>query len=127
MRLASEEPNIIAHVVKWQSISSYLLRKWMLVGENGPLPISYTEASWMGILNFRKSVWDDQLLGIVRMDACKMPELQDSSIPFSGLRPVYAKRWPELANKPFFLGIGDGAAANIGSKCIDSSYVARVL
>jgi gluconokinase len=38
-----------------------------------------------------------------------------------GLRKQFAKRWPELRHVPFYLGIADGAAANIGSKCLNDS------
>jgi gluconokinase len=124
LRLHHEEPDRVARVAKWQSISSYLLTKWMLAGERGPLPMSFSEASWTGLLDFRRCEWDDRLLALVGMDVHKMPTLQDSSVPVSGLRAAYAAEWPELANVPFFLGIGDGAAANIGSKCIDASRIA---
>ncbi|GLE01688.1 hypothetical protein PINS_up010522 [Pythium insidiosum] len=122
-RLHHEEPNTVARVHKWQSITSYLLRKWTLAGDR-PLPISFTEASWTGLLDVRRGVWDAPLLELVRMPLDKMPDVQDSRVPVSGLRPVFARRWPELANAPFFLGIGDGAAANVGSKCVDSSRIA---
>ncbi|TMW60366.1 hypothetical protein Poli38472_000408 [Pythium oligandrum] len=123
LRLHHEEPALLERVHKWQSISSYLLSKWMLAGDKA-LPMSFSEASWAGLLDFRQHQWDQPLLDLVHMDKAKMPELQDSSVPISGLRPAYIKRWPELANRPFFLGIGDGAAANIGSKAINSSRIA---
>ncbi|KAL7448183.1 hypothetical protein ACHAWC_000424 [Mediolabrus comicus] len=36
---------------------------------------------------------------------------------YDGTNNIYWDRWPELRQCRFFLGIGDGAAANIGSKC----------
>ncbi|KAL7452788.1 hypothetical protein ACHAWC_004523, partial [Mediolabrus comicus] len=36
---------------------------------------------------------------------------------YNGTKNVYWDRWPELRQCQFFLGVGDGAAANIGSKC----------
>ena len=35
----------------------------------------------------------------------------------SDLAPTYAARWPALANVPFCLAVGDGAAANVGEGC----------
>ncbi|KAJ0401017.1 hypothetical protein P43SY_009897 [Pythium insidiosum] len=122
-RLHHEEPNTVARVHRWQSITSYLFRKWMLAGDR-PLPMSFTEASWTGLLDVRRGVWDGPLLELVGMPLDKMPDVQDSRVPVSGLRPSFARRWTELADVPFFLGIGDGAAANVGSKCVDSSRIA---
>lgn len=124
LRLHHEAPSEVERVFKWQSISGYLIGKWTTAASRGRgcLPISYSEASWMGLLDFRHARWDLPLLEIVRMDAEKMPPVADSSIPFAGLKPAFSRRWPELQNVPFFLGVGDGAAANIGSKCLDPSY-----
>ncbi|RMX65855.1 hypothetical protein DD238_002778 [Peronospora effusa] len=127
LRLHEEEPSVVQQVVKWQSISGYLIGKWTTVAQNGCLPISFSEASWMGLLDFRRSQWDSRLLELVGMDSSKMPPLADSSVPFVGLNATFSRRWPELKNVPFFLGVSDGAAANIGSKCINGSYVVTKL
>ncbi|CAH0486528.1 unnamed protein product [Peronospora farinosa] len=127
LRLHEEEPSVVQQVVKWQSISGYLIGKWTTVAQNGCLPISFSEASWMGLLDFRRSQWDSRLLELVGMDSSKMPPLADSSVPFVGLNGTFSRRWPELKNVPFFLGVSDGAAANIGSKCINGSRIAVTL
>ncbi|KAK1936565.1 Gluconokinase [Phytophthora citrophthora] len=124
LRLHEEEPELVERVSKWQSISGYLIGKWTTVSQGLCLPISFSEASWMGLLDFRRGQWDSRLLELVGMDSNKMPPVADSSVPFSGLNSTYARRWPELKAVPFFLGVSDGAAANIGSKCIDASRVA---
>ncbi|KAE9040331.1 hypothetical protein PR003_g5012 [Phytophthora rubi] len=124
LRLHEEEPAVVERVAKWQSISGYLIGKWTTAGQDGCLPMSFSEASWMGLLDFRRSQWDARLLELIGMDSSKMPPVVDSSVPFSGLNSTFAKRWPELTNVPFFLGVSDGAAANIGSKCIDASRIA---
>ncbi|RLN96086.1 hypothetical protein BBJ28_00005067 [Nothophytophthora sp. Chile5] len=124
LRLHEEEPATVERVAKWQSLSGFLIGKWttaMQQRSDKCLPISFSEASWMGLLDFRRSQWDSRLLELIRMDNAKMPPVADSSVPFSGLNPTFLKRWPELASVPFFLGVADGAAANIGSKCIDAS------
>lgn len=129
LRLHSEEPELLARVHKWQSISGFLIGKWTRAAEKnkGCVPMSFSEASWTGLFDFRHWQWDRALLALVHMDAAKMPPLADSSTPFVGLKPAFARRWAELSAVPFFLGIGDGAAANVGSKCIDSSCVALLL
>lgn len=123
LRLHHEEPSVAESVHKWQSISGHFIGQW--TGSNC-VPISYSEASWMGLLDFRHAKWDAQLLEMVRMDIDKMPPVVDSSTPFMELAPAFANRWPELQNVPFFLGVGDGAAANIGSKCMDSRWMPSV-
>ncbi|KAF4323020.1 hypothetical protein BBO99_00003384 [Phytophthora kernoviae] len=130
LRLHEDEPATVERVTKWQSISGYLIGKWTTAAQqtaDSCLPISFSEASWMGLLDFRNSQWDSTLLKHVGMDNSKMPPVADSSVPFSGLNSVFSKRWPELKLVPFFLGVADGAAANIGSKCIDASYVENTL
>ncbi|CAH0481311.1 unnamed protein product [Peronospora belbahrii] len=124
LRLHEEEPNLVKRVAKWQSLSGYLIGKWTTAAQDGYLPISSSEASWMGLLDFRRHQWDSRLLELVGMDSSKMPPVADSSVPFAGLNATFSKRWPELNNVPFFLGVSDGAAANIGSKCIDESRIA---
>lgn len=127
LRLHEEESETVQRVAKWQSISGYLIGKWTTAAQQTAercLPISFSEASWMGLLDFRNSKWDARLLELTGMDSTKMPPVADSSVPFSGLNSTFSKRWPELKSVPFFLGVSDGAAANIGSKCIDASRIA---
>jgi gluconokinase len=134
---------------KWATISSICLYRW----SGRPqiqMPISYSEASWTGMLNFRTCSWDDQMVDLV--ETCDgvvqytdimlvdeeytegidlLPPLADfdAALPFlregiprfndDGSENIYWERWPELRAYPvnLFLGVGDGAAANIGSKC----------
>ncbi|KAI9907380.1 hypothetical protein PsorP6_004707 [Peronosclerospora sorghi] len=124
LRLHEEEPQLLERVFKWQSISGYLIGKWTTAAKHGCLPISFSEASWTGLLDFRRSQWDLRLIELVGMDNSKMPPLADSSVPFVGLNATFSRRWPELKNVPFFMGVSDGAAANMGSKCIDASRIA---
>ena len=114
---------MVERVAKWQSLPGYLIGKWTMAAQGEGVPISFSEASWMGLLDFRREQWDARILELVDMDMSKMPPVVDSSVPFSGLNATFSRRWPELKNVSFFLGVADGAAANVGSKCIDASYV----
>ena len=40
------------------------------------------------------------------------------------LRPEYARRWPQLAEARWTAPVGDGAASNVGSGCVDPSRAA---
>ena len=44
-----------------------------------------------------------------------------------GLAEPWASKWPELAHTPFFLAVGDGVGANLGSGCSDSSRIALTI
>ena len=56
-----------------------------------------------------------------------LPPLADYDQVQLGLAPAYAARWPALRNVPFFLALGDGAAANIGSGAVDASRIALTI
>lgn len=61
-------------------------------------------------------------------DSCveHLPDIADYNDLDLQLNPLglYWKRWPELRNTRFFLGLGDGACANVGSKCTLPSRIA---
>jgi gluconokinase len=61
----------------------------------------------------------------IRPDA--LPPLADYSSAMQGLAPQWAARWPALAHVPFYLAIGDGAGANIGSGCAAGGAVALTI
>lgn len=103
------------------------------------MPISYSEASWTGLFNFSSCSWDSEVLEM--LDSCDcikaccgdagiagvLPELVDfdevewvkvSKMKSDGTTPnKYWSMWPELRSSTMHLGVGDGAAANLGSKC----------
>jgi gluconokinase len=127
MRLLHEEPETFARVACWQSFTSHLLQRW--TDAKDPIPISYSEASWTGLYNRLEKTWDRTLLSIMGMsiaDQQKLAPLVDyDGLPASlRLSPTMLLRFPRLSNARLFLGFGDGAMANIGSKCTDLTRVA---
>jgi gluconokinase len=148
---AKEENQHLANMIeRWQTLSTICLNRWY----GRPcikIPISYSEASWTGMLDFRSCSWDQEALSLVETcpgvtqydyrrgqdeddpkdDIEIFPPVCDfdSPLPFlkegiprcnnDGSNNPYWERWPEfrLASLSMFLGIGDGAAANVGSKC----------
>lgn len=108
------------NVVQWQTIATYCISKW--TGRNN-LPISYSEASWTGLLNYQSCEYEPIALGLLPKDCVvALPKLQDydnvkileEGIPQSS---PYLEKWPSLKDARFFLGLGDGVCANVGSKC----------
>lgn len=117
-------------IYKWQTLASLCLSHW--TGQSS-LPISYSEASWTGLLNFRHCAYDfDATALLPRGCLGTLPRLADFSeyIPgisehtSNGKKNRYWSSWPELRDTKLFLGIGDGACANIGSKCSTPSRIA---
>eukprot|EP01041_Mallomonas_annulata_P011081 gene11081-23166_t len=122
-------------VTKWQTLCSFIIAKW--TGQPW-CPISLSEASWTGLLDFRKCQWDERTVAAAHVRPETLPDVRDSrKHPIkSGLQPMYAALWPEMAMTPLYLGMGDGAAAILGSLCdrpsrvsitIGTSSAARVL
>ena len=57
----------------------------------------------------------------------KLPALADIDDAQVGLADDYVRRWPRLRACPFFLALGDGAAANIGSGAADAGRIALTI
>ena len=133
-------------VHRWSTIASYFIRKWS--GDDSLHSISYSEASWTGMFDFRKKCWHLPILEMLpgQALACHVPQGEatkpnivasdvdkevwrydklpkpcsnlDSGRKFSS---EMAHRHPVLEGCKLFLGVADGVAANIGSSCVDSS------
>ena len=114
---------------RWQSIAGYCLSRWT---NRSHLPMTYSEASWTGLLNVKDCVFEESATQLLP-PSCRaaLPELTDFTDYVSGIPQFldehkinpYWTKFPELRNSKFFGGIGDGACANIGSKC---TTVARI-
>ncbi len=117
--LQRTQPDLFARVWRWMSIGEYL--EWRLFGDTA---VSYSVASWTGLLDRRRLRWDAVLLAALPIDEAHLSPLTDVSVPRQGLRSPYAERWPALRDVPWFPTVGDGAAANIGSGCVTPERVA---
>jgi len=98
------------------SIAEYLFLQLF-----GKAVVSYSVASWGGLLDRRKLDWDEPLLQILPISTSQLSPLVDVDMPLFGLTPDFGRRWPALRNIPWFPAVGDGAAANIGSGCVTPS------
>jgi gluconokinase len=112
------------HIFKWQTISSVIASRWTA---SKTLPISFSEASWTGLLNVRDCTYETSILELLP-SKCRdaLPKLADFNDALFGISKTtkYWDSWPELRDCPLFLGLGDGACANIGSKCSTASRIA---
>ena len=112
-------PERFARVARWMTLGEYL--EWTLFGETA---VSYSAASWSGLLDRRRLVWDEALLAGLPISQSHLSPLTDVRRGRRGLKPAFARRWPALAHTPWFPAVGDGAAANIGSGCTSPRRVA---
>ncbi|CAM9269041.1 unnamed protein product [Chrysoparadoxa australica] len=125
LQLSTDEPEVMQQVASWQTLASLAIASWC---GRKTCPISYSEASWMGLLDVRELQWDKPLLQLLTVLGCHagdmLPELTDYDEWDGQLCQQCSIRWPELKDAKFFLGVGDGACATIGSCSPASTDVA---
>lgn len=116
---ARSNPKLFRQAARWISIAEYMELK--LFGESA---VTYSVASWTGLLDRLRLVWDNQLLDRLGLTKENLSPLTDVDRPRRGLRREFAHRWAALAKVPWFPAVGDGAAANVGSGCVSFRQVA---
>lgn len=117
--LRRTEPDLFDQVTCWLDLGSYLYRHWF----GREIPVSYSMASWSGLFNRNPLNWDAAWLHALDLPPATLPPLADYNTPQIGLLEAYARRWPVLRETPFFLAVGDGAAANIGLGAVDPTHI----
>jgi gluconokinase len=117
--LARTQPGLFYQVSRFVSIGEYLELK--LFGETA---VTYSVASWTGLLNRSTLEWDTHLLSALPVKVEQLSPLTDVHVPRRGLRRKFTARWPMLRDLPWFPAVGDGATANIGSGCVSPARVA---
>lgn len=120
--LSRVHPSFFAGASRWVSIGEYMELK--LFGETA---VTYSVASWSGLLDRFQLEWDRQLLAGLPVGVHQLSSLTDVNRPRRGLRPEFGQRWPVLEEVPWFPAVGDGAAANMGSGCTSSRQVALTM
>lgn len=120
--LAKSRSDVFQRVDRWLSIGEYI--ELMLFGHAS---VSYSVASWSGLLDRHQLIWDAPLFEKLSVDIAQLSPLVDINSPKQGFRRKFAARWPVLKTLPWLPAVGDGAAANIGSGCISPSRVALTM
>ena len=120
--LAETQPEIFRRAAHFVSIGDYLYLRLF-----GRLVTSLSMASGTGLLATRERAWDTALIQALGVRVEQLPALSDVRTPQTGLQGEYARRWPQLAATPWFLALGDGAAANAGSGCATPARLALTM
>src|SRR4051812_38593408 len=120
--LAQDERQWFNAASQWVSVGEYIYYRLF-----GSWRVSYSVAAWSGLLNRRDLTWDAEWLSCLPISREQLSPLADLSAPTQGLQGEWSRRWPALANVPWLLPIGDGAAANIGSGCDAPDRIAMTM
>ena len=117
--LARTQPDLLEKAARWVSIGEYIYFRLF-----GKWRVSYSVASWTGMLNRRELTWDAEWLDRLPDAAGRLSPLGDLNTPLLGLADEWAQHWPVLVDAPWLPAIGDGAAVNVGSGCDSPERIA---
>ena len=117
--LARERPAQTRSVARWGSIGE-LLEMTLF----GTAATSLSMASATGLFAQERLTWDDEALAAAGVDEERLFPLVDRTDARRGLREPWAGRWRALRDVPWFPAVGDGAASNVGSGCVDATRMA---
>lgn len=110
------------HPVRWIDLATFFYTCWF----GRDVPCSYSVASWSGLLERSTLQWDARWLDRLGLAVRALPRLADIGAVERGLMPEYARRWTMLADVPFMLAVGDGAAANVGTGAVHGQIALTV-
>ncbi|MEQ1861944.1 MAG: gluconokinase [Chthoniobacteraceae bacterium] len=105
--LRRTQPKVWARVKQWMSPA-----EWLQLKLTGGAHCALGMATGTGLFNPSTMQWDAELLKTCAISPALLRPLSDAPLPVAGL---LAREFPELRGVPWFPGIGDGAASNLGS------------
>ncbi|HEU4368139.1 MAG TPA: gluconokinase [Methylomirabilota bacterium] len=117
--LARERPADVGRVARWGSIGEHLELAFF-----GEAATSLSMASGTGLLDQTALGWDAEALAAAGIEPAQLFPLVNLADGRRGLRAPWAGRWPALRGVPWFPAMGDGAASNVGSDCVDPHRIA---
>jgi gluconokinase len=105
--LRKTQPHLFRRVARWVSPAEWIQQRWC-----GRATVSLSMASGTGLLDGHTLTWSRSLLRRCHITPNRLNTLSDHPAPVSKRA---ARRFPELANVPWYPAIGDGVASNLGS------------
>lgn len=117
--LQQQHPDEWRQAAMWMTWGEYLEWRWL-----GVRRVTTSSAAWTGLLNRETLDWHTSWLTQLAMPRQALAHVVDVSQPHVGLVASWAARWPALQAVRWYAAVGDGAAANVGSGCIDPRALA---
>ena len=121
MWLQRTQPEVYRRIDKWVDFPTFLYCRWF--GKDA-VRTSHSLAAWSGMQNRQELDWDTELLDSIGLSTDRLPSISSVDDVQTGLTGDYARRWDSLRETRFALGVGDGAAVNIGTGCVGPDRVA---
>jgi gluconokinase len=101
------------HHRKFAAVKQWLSpAEWLQATLAGEAHCAIGMATGTGLFNPAKLAWDADLLKYCEVDEAHLGRVSDEPTPVGGR---LAAQFPELKDVPWYPGIGDGAASNLGS------------
>jgi len=119
--LAATRPDEVRRVVRWVSLAEYAALQL-----HGEATVSPSMASGTGLMDVHQVSWDAPLLDILELSSDHLSPI-DTNDTGVHLRAELGRRWPPLAELPWFNALGDGACANAGSGAIGPGRIALTM
>lgn len=120
--LHRDDPGLAVRAGMYVSFAQYCTSVWL-----GTTATSVSMASGSGLFNHAACAWDEELTSALGV----APSALGAFLPDPELLPPvtaeYAARWPALAGVGWRAPIGDGAASNVGSGCVDADLLALMV
>ncbi len=117
--LKRTQPAVFSRTRWFVSLADYLGLKLF-----GRLRAGISTSSWSGMLDRQTGDWDETWLTHLGIARDQLPPVAQDGETLRGLAGRYARRWPALREAAYYPPLGDGAAANLGSGCVDDSRIA---
>jgi gluconokinase len=112
----------VRRTARWVSLGEYLYQQFHDDGR-----VSHSIASGTGLLDVNRCQWDGQALRLAGVTVKELSRLSDWDQPAQSLRSIFARRWPELREVPWYLPLGDGALANVGAACTNRRWACATI
>lgn len=120
--LRRNDPDLTNKASAFVSFAQYCTLVW-----SGSSATSVSMASGSGLFNHETGTWDEELTSVLEIAPSALGEFLDDPELMPPVTPDYARRWPALAGIRWRAPIGDGAASNVGSGCVDSDLLALMV
>lgn len=106
----------------WMTFGEYL--DWRLLGERR---VTMSAAAWTGLLDCQQLTWDQEWLTALGVPETMLGRVTDVNEIHGQLLPEWQQRWPNMVHVRWLPAIGDGAAANVGSGCVNAQQLALTM